>query len=155
TARLGTVLWSLLSWRLKSVTDELGRFSIRDRNSGGIRTAAHAAATTSSTSSPMRSDFLYSATEFVAWPPDRSDVCARNDDIECILPPAPSQRFHYDSTTIVTRLATTVANPQTRAFTCGSPPTARHSGRRYVPERPPVFSQRANSPIVMPRSADL
>jgi hypothetical protein len=50
-ARLGTLLWSVFSWRRKSVTDELGRFSMRERSSGGMRTAAHAAATTSRTSS--------------------------------------------------------------------------------------------------------
>ena len=36
---------SVESCRRKSVTDEPGRFSIRDRMSGGRRTAAHAAAT--------------------------------------------------------------------------------------------------------------
>src|SRR5919107_177202 len=55
-ARDGTVLCKRLSCRRKSVTDELGRFSMRERTSGGINTAAHAAATTSRTSSPIFSE---------------------------------------------------------------------------------------------------
>jgi hypothetical protein len=46
------VLWSLLSWRRKSVTEEFGRFTSRLRMSGGMSTAAQAAAITSKTSSP-------------------------------------------------------------------------------------------------------
>jgi hypothetical protein len=47
------VLCSVLSWRRKSVTDEFGRFSTRERSIGGIRTAAQAAATTRRTSWAM------------------------------------------------------------------------------------------------------
>ncbi len=47
------VLCSVLSWRRKSVTEEFGRFSTRDRSIGGIRTAAQAAATTRRTSWAM------------------------------------------------------------------------------------------------------
>ena len=44
---------NVLSWRRKSVTDEFGRLSTRERNIGGIKTAAHAAATTRRTSLAM------------------------------------------------------------------------------------------------------
>jgi hypothetical protein len=44
---------SVLSWRRKSVTDEFGRLSTRDRSIGGISTAAQAAATTRRTSLAM------------------------------------------------------------------------------------------------------
>jgi hypothetical protein len=44
------VLCRVLNWRRKSVTEELGRFSMRERNIGGMSTAAHAAATTRRTS---------------------------------------------------------------------------------------------------------
>jgi hypothetical protein len=44
------VLCSVLSCRRKSVTEELGRFSTRERSIGGMRTAAQAAATTRRTS---------------------------------------------------------------------------------------------------------
>ena len=47
TAREGIAFCRLESWLRKSVTDEFGRFSILERSSGGISTAAHAAATTS------------------------------------------------------------------------------------------------------------
>jgi hypothetical protein len=48
------VLCNLLNWRRKSVTDELGRLSTRERNIGGRSTAAHAAATTRRTSLAIR-----------------------------------------------------------------------------------------------------
>jgi hypothetical protein len=44
-ARVGTVRSSVDSWRRKSVTEEPGRFSNRERRRGGRSTAAHAAAT--------------------------------------------------------------------------------------------------------------
>jgi hypothetical protein len=44
------VLCKVLNWRRKSVTDELGRLSTRDRSIGGMSTAAQAAATTRRTS---------------------------------------------------------------------------------------------------------
>jgi hypothetical protein len=49
TPRAGIARCKLESWSRKSDTDELGRFSIRERSSGGTSTAAHAAATTSRT----------------------------------------------------------------------------------------------------------
>src|SRR3954465_15103637 len=47
--RGGTARCNVESCRRKAVTDEFGRFSTRDLNSGGIRTAAHAARTAKST----------------------------------------------------------------------------------------------------------
>lgn len=47
--RVGTARCKVESWRRKSVTEEFGRFSTLDRNSGGMRTAAHAASTAKST----------------------------------------------------------------------------------------------------------
>ena len=41
--RVGTARCKVESWRRKSVTEEFGRFSTRDRSSGGMRTAAQAA----------------------------------------------------------------------------------------------------------------
>jgi hypothetical protein len=91
-ARDGTVLCKPLSWRRKSVTDELGRFSMRERTSGGISTAAQAAATTSRTSSPIVSrPFVHDA--------DPGHVRSRPGRM-------PRTTFHYDSTTFVTRAAT-------------------------------------------------
>jgi hypothetical protein len=53
TPRAGIARCRLESWLAKSVTDELGRFSILERRSGGTSTAAQAAATTSRTSCPI------------------------------------------------------------------------------------------------------
>ncbi|MDP9465316.1 MAG: hypothetical protein M3P52_11880, partial [Actinomycetota bacterium] len=47
--RVGTARCNVESWRRKSVTDELGRFSTLDRSRGGIKTAAQAASTAKST----------------------------------------------------------------------------------------------------------
>jgi hypothetical protein len=47
--RVGTTRCSVESWRRKSVTDEFGRFSLLERRSGGIKTAAQAASTAKST----------------------------------------------------------------------------------------------------------
>ena len=47
--RVGTARCKVESWRRKSVTEEFGRFSTRDRSSGGMRTAAQAARTAKST----------------------------------------------------------------------------------------------------------
>ena len=41
--RVGTARCRVESWRRKSVTEEFGRFSTRERSSGGMRTAAQAA----------------------------------------------------------------------------------------------------------------
>jgi hypothetical protein len=53
TLRVGITRWRLDSWLRKSLTEEFGRFSARDRRRGGSSTAAHAAATTMSAICPM------------------------------------------------------------------------------------------------------
>jgi hypothetical protein len=78
--RVGTARCRVDNCRRKSVTDEFGRFSTRDRSSGGIKTAAQAASTAKSTilligyAVPLSGLCSRSVHDLSEWPDGKYDI---------------------------------------------------------------------------------
>ena len=79
-----------------------------------------------------------------------------NDRMPSMSDSVRTLRLYYEPRTTATASANYCKHPL--AATAAYSPRSRSPSRgprRYVPDRPPVFSHRATSPITMDRSTDL